>query len=56
MIIIDLQVVLFAKQVEWQRHITRTEVSEKIGISRMTLHRMAKHTSHYACTAHLDRP
>ncbi len=56
MIIIDLKTVLFAKQVEWQRNITLTEISEKTGISRMTLHRMVKHTSHNACTTHLDRP
>lgn len=56
MFIIDLQAVLFAKQVEWQRHTSRTEVSEKAGICRMTLHRMVKHTSHNAYTTHLDRP
>lgn len=42
MIIINLQSMIFAKQVEWKRHITLKEVAESTGISRMTLHRMVK--------------
>lgn len=55
MIIIDLKAVLYAKQQEWQRNVTLKEISEKTGISRMTLHRMIKHPGYNACTDHLDR-
>ncbi|QDC43541.1 helix-turn-helix domain-containing protein [Methylophilus medardicus] len=55
MIIINLQAMIFAKQVEWKRHITLKEVADTTGISRMTLHRMVKNPSYNACTEHLDK-
>ncbi|MDP8567370.1 helix-turn-helix domain-containing protein [Methylophilus aquaticus] len=55
MIIINLQAMIFAKQVEWKRHITLKEIAESTGISRMTLHRMVKKPSYNACTEHLDK-
>ncbi|MFQ6404371.1 helix-turn-helix domain-containing protein [Methylophilus sp. 'Pure River'] len=55
MIIINLQAMIFAKQVEWARHITLKEVAESTGISRMTLHRMVKDPTYNACTEHLGK-
>jgi putative transcriptional regulator len=55
MIIINLQAMIFAKQVEWKRHITLKEVAESTGISRMTLHRMVKNPGYNACTEHLSK-
>lgn len=55
MIYIDLQAMIFAKQVEWKRHVTLKEIAESTGISRMTLHRMVKNPAYNACTEHLDR-
>lgn len=55
MIIIHLQAMIFAKQVEWKRHITLKEVADSTGISRMTLHRMVKNPRYNACTEHLDK-
>lgn len=55
MIIINLQAMIFAKQVEWARHITLKEVAESTGISRMTLHRMVKNPTYNACTEHLGK-
>lgn len=55
MIIINLQAMIFAKQVEWKRHITLKEVADATGISRMTLHRMVKNPSYNACTEHLGK-
>lgn len=55
MIVINLQAMIFAKQVEWKRHITLKEIAESTGISRMTLHRMVKNPVYNACTEHLDK-
>lgn len=55
MIVINLQAMIFAKQVEWKRHITIKEIADATGISRMTLHRMVKKPSYNACTGHLDK-
>ncbi len=55
MIVINLQTMMFAKQVEWKRHITLKEVADATGISRMTLHRMVKNPAYNACTEHLDK-
>ncbi len=55
MIIINLQAMIFAKQVEWKRHITLKEIAEATGISRMTLHRMVKNPAYNACTEHLGK-
>ena len=55
MIVINLQAMIFAKQVEWKRHITLKEIAESTGISRMTLHRMVKNPSYNACMEHLDK-
>jgi len=55
MIIINLQALIFAKQVEWKRHITLKEVADATGISRMTLHRMVKNPTYNACTEHLGK-
>jgi putative transcriptional regulator len=55
MIVINLQAMIFAKQVEWKRHITLKEIAESTGISRMTLHRMVKTPSYNACTEHLGK-
>lgn len=55
MIIINLQAMIFAKQVEWKRHVTLKEVADITGISRMTLHRMVKNPAYNASTEHLDK-
>ncbi|MFD1122094.1 helix-turn-helix domain-containing protein [Methylophilus flavus] len=55
MIVINLQAMIFAKQVEWKRHITLKEIAEATGISRMTLHRIVKKPAYNACTEHLDK-
>ena len=55
MIVINLQAMIFAKQVEWKRHITLKEIAEATGISRMTLHRIVKNPAYNACTEHLDK-
>lgn len=55
MIIIKLQAMIFAKQVEWKRHITLKEIADTTGISRMTLHRMVNLPRYNACTEHLDK-
>jgi putative transcriptional regulator len=55
MIIINLQAMIFAKQVEWKRHITLKEIADTTGVSRMTLHRMVKNPAYNACTDHLDK-
>lgn len=55
MIVINLQAIIFAKQVEWKRHITLKEIAESTGISRMTLHRMVKNPGYNACTGHLAK-
>ncbi|MGP1716115.1 MAG: helix-turn-helix domain-containing protein [Methylophilus sp.] len=55
MIIINLQAMIFAKQVEWKRHVTLKEIAESTGISRMTLHRIVKNPAYNACTEHLDK-
>ncbi len=55
MIVINLQAMIFAKQVEWKRHITLKEIAESTAISRMTLHRMVKNPTYNACTEHLAK-
>ncbi|MFM9834484.1 MAG: helix-turn-helix domain-containing protein [Methylophilaceae bacterium] len=54
MIQLQISELIKAKKVEWNRKITINEVAETTGISRMTLFRMMKNTSHNTVTDHLD--
>lgn len=55
MIFINLEAMIFAKQVEWNRHITIKEIAEATGISRTTLHRMSTNPNHNTCTDHIAK-
>lgn len=55
MIVIQIQALIFAKQVVWRRKITLVEIADATGISRMTLHRMIKNKAYNASMEHLNK-
>ena len=55
MITLQIQDLIFKKQVAWRRKVTLVEIAEATGISRMTLHRMIKDNSYNASLEHLDK-
>lgn len=55
MIQIQIKQLLAVKQQQWGKVITLTEVSERAGISRMTLHRALKNQQYKLSTASIDR-
>jgi putative transcriptional regulator len=54
MIQLQISELMKAKKAEWNRKITINEVADSTGISRMTLFRMMKNSSHNTVTDHLD--
>ncbi len=55
MIQIQIKELMAAKQQEWSKSITLTEVSHETGISRMTLHRALKNHQYKLSTDSIDR-
>ena len=55
MIQIQIKQLLAVKQQQWGKQITLTEVSERTGISRMTLHRALKNQQYKLSTDSIDR-
>jgi len=55
MIQIQIKQLLAAKQQQLGKKITMTEVSQKTGISRMTLHRALKNQQYKLSTDSIDR-
>ena len=54
MINIQIQALIKAKKIEWNRKVTLSEVADATGISRMTLFRMMKNQSYNTVTDYLD--